>query len=325
MRRCSFAFVLLAACTPPDEGSASVPEPDPAATGPISADGSSTGVEEDEDEATTTGIGDDGSPSDLPNGTTGVEPGDGSLRVLTYNVAGLPELISGSNPSVNTPLISPLLNAYDLVLVQEDFSYHAELSADATHPHQSEPGGTGSLGDGLNRFSNHPFDGFERHAWEQCNGLIDAANDCLTDKGFSAATHELDSGALVDVYNLHMDAGGSVGDKAARRAQIEQMLARIAQTPDRALIVAGDTNLGASDEADVQTLLIGAGLSDACRELGCGDDARIDRVMFRSSAAVTLTPTDWLLDPAFVDGSGAPLSDHLPVAVDFAWTSVAPD
>ncbi len=34
----------------------------------------------------------------------------GSLRVLTYNVAGLPQGVSGGNPIVNTPLISPLLN-----------------------------------------------------------------------------------------------------------------------------------------------------------------------------------------------------------------------
>lgn len=48
-------------------------------------------------------------------------PPSGTFTTLTYNVAGLPEGLSGSNPSVNTPLISPLLNAYDLVLVQEDW------------------------------------------------------------------------------------------------------------------------------------------------------------------------------------------------------------
>jgi hypothetical protein len=40
------------------------------------------------------------------------------LSVLTYNVAGLPAEVSGSDPVANHPQISPLLNGYDLVLVQ---------------------------------------------------------------------------------------------------------------------------------------------------------------------------------------------------------------
>ena len=58
----------------------------------------------------------------------------GEFLALTYNVAGLPEPLSGSQPSVNIPQISPLLNSYDLVLVQEDFWYHNELKAQINHP-----------------------------------------------------------------------------------------------------------------------------------------------------------------------------------------------
>lgn len=49
---------------------------------------------------------------------------EGSLTVLSYNVAGLPNLISSSNPLVNTKLISPKLNDYDIVNVQENFAYN---------------------------------------------------------------------------------------------------------------------------------------------------------------------------------------------------------
>lgn len=45
----------------------------------------------------------------------------GSFKALTYNVAGLPAPISGSEPATNSPLISPKLNDYDLVLLQEDW------------------------------------------------------------------------------------------------------------------------------------------------------------------------------------------------------------
>ena len=251
-----------------------------------------------------------------------VGPDEGTLLVLTYNVAGLPDLISGSDPLVNTPLISPLLNDFELVLVQEDFSYHAELSADAEHPYQSTPGGGGTLGDGLNRFSDTVFSDFERAGWEQCNGLFDSGSDCLTEKGFSVGLHELGPDATVDVYNLHMDAGGSQGDIEARQAQIQQLLDTIAMRSDgRALIVAGDTNMDEEDEADFVTLLEGAGLVDACRELDCGEEYRIDRIMVRSSDTVELVPTLWLVDDAFVDGAGDPLSDHEAVVVELDWST----
>src|SRR5690606_11526523 len=51
----------------------------------------------------------------------------GEFELLTYNVAGLPDLLSSSNPAVNTSRVSPLLNRYDVVLAQEDFVYHADL------------------------------------------------------------------------------------------------------------------------------------------------------------------------------------------------------
>jgi hypothetical protein len=41
----------------------------------------------------------------------------GTFEALTYNVAGLPQGLSSSNPAEFTPQISPLLNSYDLVLV----------------------------------------------------------------------------------------------------------------------------------------------------------------------------------------------------------------
>ena len=69
----------------------------------------------------------------------GDDTDQGEFSVLTYNVAGLPEPLSGSSPSVNTPQISPMLNAYELVLVQEDFWYHHELIAEVDHPYRSRP------------------------------------------------------------------------------------------------------------------------------------------------------------------------------------------
>ena len=45
----------------------------------------------------------------------------GSFSLLSYNVAGLPEGLSQSNPEANAPTISKLLGDYDVVVTQEDF------------------------------------------------------------------------------------------------------------------------------------------------------------------------------------------------------------
>src|SRR5690606_40339287 len=92
---------------------------------------------------------------DDDGGGAGGGDGDGAaagrLSVLSYNVAGLPQEVSSENPEEHLPLISPLLNDYDVVLTQEDFdwwqgaaaaldfvNYHDRLRAEATHEHRSE-------------------------------------------------------------------------------------------------------------------------------------------------------------------------------------------
>lgn len=241
------------------------------------------------------------------------------LTVLTYNVAGLPQGVSGSSPAQNTAKISPKLNAYELVVVQEDFSYHAELVSAATHPHQSTPGPKGllptDLGDGLSALSTLPFSGYARTKWSKCNGTFDQKNDCLTSKGFARMTLDVGGGAVVDVYNAHFDAGREPGDVSARDAQVSQLVAAIAsQSAGRAVVVAGDTNMKATDEPTLQRLLTGAGLTSACRALSCPDPSRIDRVLYRSAADVKIKARRYAVE-SFTDAAGKPLSDHDPVSV----------
>jgi hypothetical protein len=106
-----------------------------------------------------------------------VEPPSGQFDALSYNVAGLPETLSGSSPELNTPIIGPLLKDYDLVLLQESWKtpepnglaplrvYHEILEAASTHSFQSiaalQPRGenptrsSAQRADGLKRFANH--------------------------------------------------------------------------------------------------------------------------------------------------------------------------
>ena len=256
----------------------------------------------------------------------GDDPDQGEFSLLTYNVAGLPEPLSGSSPSVNTPQISPMLNAYELVLVQEDFWYHHELAAQVDHPYRSRPMWEEPrllrMGDGLNRFSLFPLGGLTRVTWIECNGVLDCDSDCLTTKGFSVSAIKLAEGLVVDVYNLHMDAGGCDGDIHARGVQTEQLLEKIrTRSVGKAVIVAGDTNLKRSRPDDVESLelLLSEGnMQEACLFLNCEQET-IDRVLFRGSDSVSLVPVSWAHPPQFVDPEGHDLSDHKPVAVRFHW------
>lgn len=247
----------------------------------------------------------------------------GAFRLVTYNVAGLPEGISSSRPSANMPLIGKLLAEYDLVLVQEDFAYGRELRASLALPHASPPfsgGRTLHVGDGLSQFSRLPFKDFTRQAWSACYGLLDAWCDCLAQKGFSYSRQMLATGVFVDVYDVHLDAGDGEGDTNARRAQIAQLAAAIERSSrDAAVIVAGDTNIPHSQRPELEVLLEQASLRDSCSELRCTTPGLVDRVLYRSSPSLLLEPKSHRVDRRFVDAKGEPLSDHPAVAVEFTW------
>lgn len=150
-------------------------------------------------------------------------PRAGTFVALSYNVAGLPDAISGSEPATNSPLISPLLNAYDLVLLQEDwadtveaaplFFYHHEIVAEADHPHRSEPAphpygtdlrrfpsGPILISDGLNRLSRFPFGELERQMWAECYGefAVEAVETIVGEAGLSDLVDEAGLGEVVD-------------------------------------------------------------------------------------------------------------------------------
>jgi len=247
----------------------------------------------------------------------------GSFQAVTYNIAGLPGLISKSSPSRNTRTIGRLLNTYDLVLVQEDFFYHGELSSASRHPFRSKPyDGKSIIGDGLNQLSVFPFSLLHREAWTDCNGYVSASMDCWASKGFTFTRLSVAPGVEIDVYNLHFDAGGSMKDDAVRRSNIKQLLRRVqATSAGRPVIIGGDTNLDsgqASDEILLESFRRRGGFRIACREANCRQESK-DRFLFRSGDTIRLDVLDWSVPTAFVDDNGYALSDHAPVAVTYRW------
>ncbi|WP_231506217.1 jacalin-like lectin [Paenibacillus sp. UNC451MF] len=265
-----------------------------------------------------------------------------SFSVLSLNVAGLPDLVSSGSPAANTQKISPLINDYDIVVVQEDFNYHNDLIKYVTLPYLSTTSGLAGIGSGLNRMSKYPFTDFIRTKWNKSYGLFDNGSDQLTPKGFDVARHQLEPGVNVDVYTLHADAGTDSGSMDARRDNIRQLKEYIKTYSDgNAVIVMGDTNCRYTRSGDVmEELLAENNLKDAWIELvrngsipPDGDalmDASqlngpnyevVDKILYRSNSIVQLQATSYKLeDTKFTDSSGNQLSDHYPVSTKFQYT-----
>lgn len=286
-------------------------------------------------------------------GAPGEEGGTADeFLALTYNVAGLPELLTSSpNPLARMPIIGQLLNDYDLALLQESWetpeenpyapmrAYHELIAPEAKHPYRSipmpQPFGTDPtrpsalLSDGLNEFSRIEFDPAttEHVRWTQCFGeLTTGASDCLATKGFTRTVHVLAPGVELDVYNLHGEAGSDPEDLPLKELDFEELAAYInAHSRGRAIILGGDTNLHTDQEfagGIWQTFRSATGILDVCDTLDCGtDDHDIDKFAYRSSSTLEIEPLSHQFERDKFTYEGGALSDHEALAVRFRWTS----
>jgi endonuclease/exonuclease/phosphatase family metal-dependent hydrolase len=340
---------MLTACgdSPTSEDTQS---PDAEETAPDASASDEATFREPADEGATPAVGNLGSPAvdDAPEPmgphaepklppTSKPEP-TLSLRVLTYNVAGLPEGISGSMPSIYTAQISPLLNAFDLVGVQEDFSYHAELISRVDLPHTTAPAQSLPLGDGLNLLSRSPILETVRVPWEKCAGVLDSGSDCLTPKGFMRTRIAFLPNMELDVYDLHTDAGSDAPSVAARADNLRQLGEAVQKdSVGRAVIMLGDFNerfraeggalhtlVGSTALADAWTTLFrnGALPAPGSDPVPCSSDPndpsceRIDKVLFRDGPGILLSVGDYAVEGLrFATAAGQQLSDHRPVSV----------
>jgi endonuclease/exonuclease/phosphatase family metal-dependent hydrolase len=251
----------------------------------------------------------------------------GRFNVVTYNVAGMPEGLSRVHPLDTLPLVGERLGKYDLALVQEDYAYPELLRSRLGSSHQSAAfvrGDALHFGDGLSVFSKVPISDLRRSAWRACHGLVDAFFDCWTPKGLAMTRVEVSPGVLLDVYDVHLDAGALPDDVKARAAQLQQLFETLsAWSGERALLVGGDFNLTRAELPLLRRHMADAGLHDACQAVRCADPWRLDRILYRGSAALALRVRSYRIDASFRDGAGRPLSDHLPVVVTVDWTAPA--
>ena len=279
-----------------------------------------------------------------PQAVVASEDTDNTFSVLSLNVAGLPAILSSGDPANNTVLISPLLNNYDIVSVQEDFAYHDELLSEVTElPYQTEHSGNVPLGDGMNILSKYPIYEERRYEWEDRHGFITDGADQLTPKGILFTSIEIADGYFIDVYDIHTDADCDEDSLAARRSNMIQLAELIQErSVGRAVIVIGDTNSRYTRAEDnfEEAVLATCGLTDPWVEFKCGGIAPadgealfdydnpnsaghevVDKIWYRSGKNVELTATSYdLLDTEFTDAEGNQLSDHYPISATFEYT-----
>lgn len=271
-------------------------------------------------------------------------PAQGELRMITYNVAGLPI------PAIfNSEGRSPLRDGreigrqigesdYDLLAVQEDFCNYGPLRQAIAAPYFSYHQGNIPAGDGLDFFSRHPIYNVERRPWEQrYGGFTYGGTDEYTPKGFQHAVMELAPGVYLDIYNLHGNASGSEErnlevrpSAVARRTQFEQLSAYIqANSQGRAVVVLGDFNTRLRQPFDglYEVLIQPNGLKDTWAEVYNGgledytgqsdwtQESGVDRIMYRSGNSLALTLLEAGQKP-WRTAEGRDLSDHA-----FSWAA----
>ena len=202
------------------------------------------------------------------------------FTVATLNVDGLPQKLLVVNVNADGPgdagtaRIGKYLvkKGYDLVMMQEDFSYHGILSVWLEDDYKmDEWSGTLYVLDDSRKvdflhLQNHRYacDGLltawkndlqvtpaGRTPWIQNFGKFSHALDEMVTKGFRRYEVTLRSGDRIVVYNMHMDAtdekdeaeGKAGPDHDARMAQWAQLKDDVLQHLDsRPIIITGDMN-----------------------------------------------------------------------------------
>ncbi|REA62800.1 endonuclease [Dyadobacter luteus] len=263
----------------------------------------------------------------------------GSFSVLTYNIAGLPEIISSAKTKRASSIarIGRLINQFDVVNVQEDFNYNKYLyHSGNSHSFRTKTKGKVPFGDGLNTLSHYPVHQTVRIPWSHCTGA-----DCLTPKGFTYSRLQIAKDQFIDLYNVHTNAYNHPSAAAARRENIRQLSAFIEKkSANQAVIIMGDLNAHYDFHLDnLPELLSKNNLKDAWLELGrqklpvvttrLPDDRilqvnnqteSIDKILYRSNDQVKLLVSDYQVQhQLFKNESDIPLSDHHPVGIVFSW------
>lgn len=251
------------------------------------------------------------------------------FSVLTYNVQARPWFDETKEKFAG---ISPLLNRFDIVGLQELFKDHHRAWAQADHPvkvyHSRLKHSFKIVGSGLSNMGNFPL--VETKAIN-FDALGEFQNKPAS-KGVLMTRFNI-LGMMVDVYNTHIEAGKSPEALQARIGQGDEIIAFVKENspPEHSVIFVGDWNMRPSrgpedleenkDNPRVITfdrIVRELNFKDASDEVVGPTETDIDRILFRAGTDHNLDVLSWQKDdPDFYFENGDNLSDHDPVFSTF--------
>lgn len=196
---------------------------------------------------------------------------------------------------------------------------------------------------------------FCRQRWDELE-----SEDAISDKGYAFARHEIAPSVFLDVYNWHAQAGGDFADtRADNTRQLIREINFRSQGNAVLVLGDGNSTYDRSNDIIRAMLTDTTGdsgtddpLTDVWLELVRGplgppeqggtplypcdnpDDPAAqprsewagsqcewrDKIFYRSSDALSLTPTDYFVRTDYTNSEGDDLSDHYPVGVTFMYS-----
>ena len=147
--------------------------------------------------------------------------------------------------------------------------------------------------------------------------------DCWARKGYLRVGMQTPEGAVIDVYNTHLEAGPEPQSIETRRLQLELLAEGIERkSTRRAVIVLGDFNSAFARPGD-REVIMGFRQRLGLLETGAGPELPIwrerDFILYRNGALGTLSVEAAGEAQEFVSG-GRALSDHPALIVRFRAT-----
>lgn len=278
----------------------------------------------------------------LQMSTAAAKPaGPFEFSILEYNVQARPWL---DDAQEKLPKISPLLNGYDVVGIEECFQKHHLLWGQAQYPNKVY---FGSLyrpwklaNSGLSLMTKLPLGEVEMEHYRD-NGEF---QNRVASKGILLA--RVDAGGWpIDLYLTHMEAGDRPEAQVARMGQAKQVVEFVTRhsPPEHGVVLFGDFNMMPlraekkpeeysphhfSDEADLlgRTAAFGVmrdelKLRDASDELFGPVKDDIERYLFRAPAGARMEAVSLENSGEFHRADGTQLSDGSPFIARFRLNS----
>jgi endonuclease/exonuclease/phosphatase family metal-dependent hydrolase len=198
------------------------------------------------------------------------------LKILLWNVWLLPPPLSDRIVHSRARKISPLLNGYDLVILNEAFAFKQTLLSQTHYPHiilQKRKRIFDVFDSGVMILSKWPVVKTEMEHYRKRERW-----DRLACKGVIFVRVQLPGSREVDVYGTHMQAGSSDAEQRSRDEQARHLVAFILRHSgeDRRVVVGGDLNMGPARNPDLQGYSVHySNLTDARRRVATYEQFKV--------------------------------------------------